>query len=441
MTIKPPIDRIQWHEGMLLGPQHFQIESARVDQLVAWQVGLTQPHAWGVSELVIDEQLLANGVLRISKLVAVMPDGFAIEHSAETSPEVDLTLDLQTLGGLAETGEVAVFVVLGRSRALRNQALPARFMGKQHEPVEDEVSQAMPIDIPRSRPLLSLHSGDLPSTAYVAIKLFMVRKDNDLYVLGNYEPPWLSMPAGSKQRHRAHDLASQSRSKAVFLAKQMARPSSAADDRILQLEMRARLSSLLHSLPVLESVLKSPYLPPYQLYLGLCAHLGSLITLRPGAVPPLLPPWNHAEPVASFDPLFVALESLVSEVSQEWREETFTFNGETFELHMHANWLGAHIVVGVSGQTDSELLSWMSGAVIGSKSVWDSLSDHRVLGASRTQVFEVPEMGLRGNSGQFLFSIQVDSQIILKEEALVIGNINTSRKVARPQQVTLYVKG
>jgi type VI secretion system protein ImpJ len=269
----------------------------------------------------------------------------------------------------------------------------------------------------------------------------MVRKDNDLYVLGNYEPPWLSMPAGSKQRHRAHDLASQSRSKAVFLAKQMARPSSAADDRILQLEMRARLSSLLHSLPVLESVLKSPYLPPYQLYLGLCAHLGSLITLRPGAVPPLLPPWNHAEPVASFDPLFVALESLVSEVSQEWREETFTFNGETFELHMHANWLGAHIVVGVSGQTDSELLSWMSGAVIGSKSVWDSLSDHRVLGASRTQVFEVPEMGLRGNSGQLLFSIQVDSQIILKEEALVIGNINTSRKVARPQQVTLYVKG
>ena len=254
MTIKPPVDRIQWHEGMLLGPQHFQIESARVDQLVAWQVGLTQPHAWGVSELVIDEQLLANGVLRISKLVAVMPDGFAIEHSAETSPEVDLTLDLQTLGGLAETGEVAVFVVLGRSRALRNQALPARFMGKQHEPVEDEVSQAMPIDIPRSRPLLSLHSGDLPSTAYVAIKLFMVRKDNDLYVLGNYEPPWLSMPAGSKQRHRAHDLASQSRSKAVFLAKQMARPPSAADDRILQMEKRVRLSSSLPPLPVRVSV-------------------------------------------------------------------------------------------------------------------------------------------------------------------------------------------
>ncbi len=64
-----------------------------------------------------------------------------------------------------------------------------------------------------------------------------------------------------------------------------------------------------------------------------------------------------------------------------------------------------------------------------------------MLGALRTQVFEVPEMGLRGNSGQLLFSIQVDSQISLKEEALVIGNINTSRKVARPQQVTLYVKG
>ena len=441
MTIQSAADRIQWHEGMLLSPQHFQTESARVDQLVAWQVGLTQANAWGVSELVIDEQLLANGVLRVVKLVAIMPDGFAVEHSVEASPEADLSLDLLSLDALDDAGELAVYVVLGRSRVLRSQAVPPRFVGKQHEPVEDEVSQATPIDIPRSRALLSLHTGDLPSSAYVAIKLLMVKKDNDMFTLGSYEPPWLSMPSHSKQRKKAEDLASQSRSKAVFLAKQMAKPSSAIEDRVLQLEMRARLSSLLHGLPALESTLKCQHLPPYQLYLSLCAHLGSLITLRPGAVPPILPPWNHADPSASLKPLFEAIDSLIAEVSQDWREEMFAFNGETFELHMNADWLGDHIVLGISGQTEAELVSWMSGAVIGSRSVWSSLSDYRVLGAARKQVMEVPEMGLRGNSGRLLFSVHVDSQIILKEEPLVIGNVNMSRKIARPQQVAMYVKG
>ena len=33
-------DRIQWHEGMLLSPQHFQLESARVDALARAGLGI-----------------------------------------------------------------------------------------------------------------------------------------------------------------------------------------------------------------------------------------------------------------------------------------------------------------------------------------------------------------------------------------------------------------
>lgn len=144
MTFPAPIDRIQWHEGMLLGPQHFQIESARVDQLVAWQVGLTQPNAWGVSELVLDENLLSNGVIRVLNFSAVMPDGFAVDHSAELSPELDLSLDLKKLGEQADDG-VAIYVVLGRSRTLRNKALPPRFVGKQHLPLKTKCRRRHPL--------------------------------------------------------------------------------------------------------------------------------------------------------------------------------------------------------------------------------------------------------------------------------------------------------
>ena len=31
------VDRVEWFEGMLLSPQHFQLLSGRLDSLVAWQ--------------------------------------------------------------------------------------------------------------------------------------------------------------------------------------------------------------------------------------------------------------------------------------------------------------------------------------------------------------------------------------------------------------------
>ena len=41
--------RIEWHEGMLLAPQHFQQVSARMDALVAWHTLAVSPFAPVVS--------------------------------------------------------------------------------------------------------------------------------------------------------------------------------------------------------------------------------------------------------------------------------------------------------------------------------------------------------------------------------------------------------
>lgn len=54
----PVTDRVEWHEGMLLSPQHFQQFSSRMDTLVAWQTLAAAPFAWGVRRLVFDQGLL-----------------------------------------------------------------------------------------------------------------------------------------------------------------------------------------------------------------------------------------------------------------------------------------------------------------------------------------------------------------------------------------------
>ena len=47
-------NRVQWHEGMLLSPQHFQVESARVDNMVAWHTIAINSYNWGIRKCKFD---------------------------------------------------------------------------------------------------------------------------------------------------------------------------------------------------------------------------------------------------------------------------------------------------------------------------------------------------------------------------------------------------
>ena len=66
---------IQWHEGMLLAPQHFQQLSIRHEELLHYHLMMISPFHWGIRRLKIDQVLLIEGTLRVQELEAIMPDG------------------------------------------------------------------------------------------------------------------------------------------------------------------------------------------------------------------------------------------------------------------------------------------------------------------------------------------------------------------------------
>lgn len=435
------IERIQWHEGMLLSPQHFQHESARTDALIAWHTLAANPYAWGVRALKVDEGLLATGLLRIQSLEAVMPDGTAVSHFADESGGPDLQLDLSEFGEELERGALDVYLTLGRARSMRDPARPSRFKGVASLPVEDEVSDALPVDLPRMRPNLALSAGSVPSSVFLHLRLMTVQKDNEVYKLGKFVPALLCVPPNSLILQRASALATQIRSKAAFLAKQTAGSSSKIEERLSMLELRERLGSLSLMLPFLEAVLRAPVLPPFSLYLALCAQLGSMAMLRPGAVPLVPPAWNHADPWSVFEPLFESLEASVSEVSQDWRAQIFSFDGGVFALGLKPEWMSKRLVVGLRGQPERDLSAWMAGAIVGSQTVWTALSDKRVLGAARRKVDEVPELGLRSSGGYCLFSIEVSADFIVADQPLIISNANEVSAAQRPLELVLFTKG
>jgi len=151
MTVSAPLPHIQWHEGMLLSPQHFQQESARVDTLVAWQSLSGNALAWGVKHFDIDESLLANGLLRVNSLEAVFPDGTPFVYNAEHDDGLHLELQLAEWEDALSVGELNVYLALGINRSLNAQGQVSRFHGIDAPAVNDEISESLPVDLPRMK--------------------------------------------------------------------------------------------------------------------------------------------------------------------------------------------------------------------------------------------------------------------------------------------------
>lgn len=440
-------DRIQWHEGMLLTPQHFQQESARVDALVAWQALAAQPQAWGVRRLVLDEPRLAGGVLRVNLLEAILPNGVAVRHDGSTSQGATLELDLAGHADAMAQGPVPVYLVLGTARSLRLPGQPSMFRPVASALVEDEVSESLAEEVPRMAANLMLAAGPAPGAAWVSMQLLTLTKENEIVQRGPYWPAQLEIDTGSNIARRAGALAALLRAKAVFLARQSGTNVARLEDRVANLEQRMHLAHVALHLPLLEATLDMPAIPPLALYLALCAQLGALASLRPGAVPLVPPRYVHEDSYAAFVTLLDHLESLAGEVSQEWRSCTFNFDGDVFALPLHAELLGARLVVGLRGASERDVAQWMAGATIGSRTVSASLRDRRMPGAARRPIDAAPELGLRASAGCFLFEVTSDEHFIVAGQDLLIGNDNgngngpSGRAGVRPDDIVLFIKG
>ncbi|WP_454712744.1 type VI secretion system baseplate subunit TssK [Cupriavidus nantongensis] len=436
-----PVDRVEWHEGMLLAPQHLQQLAGRLDSLVAWQTLAASPFGWGVRRLEFDAGLLAAGVVRVLQLEAIMPDGTAVSYTRDDARQPPLELALEPFAGALAAGMLDLHLTLPVAPSQRGDGQARRFRSVADALVEDEVSEAPPAEIPRLLPNLALDAGPRPSPRFVSLCLGALYKDNEIVRLGERLPPLLEVARGSPLWTAVATLVAQLRGKAAFVARQTAIPSSRADDRLTQLELKDRLRSLVSALPLLEAVLRTPHLHPLALYLALASVLGALSLLKPGGLPPVPDDYDHADPMAVFTPLLRALREALAEVSEEYREHKFEFRHGAFDIVLQPEWIGERLVVGLRGQSERDLLAWMAGAVLGSQSVYPSLRARRVLGAARRVVEHAEELGVRSGSGYLLFEIEADPALVHAGEAMVIGNPNEGASVQRPQEMLLFVKG
>jgi type VI secretion system protein ImpJ len=82
------MEKVLWSKGVLLTPQHLQLQDRFLEDLVGFELASLAYCPWGFTRLEVDRELLANGALAISEAAGLLPDGlpFDIPRSDAAPP-------------------------------------------------------------------------------------------------------------------------------------------------------------------------------------------------------------------------------------------------------------------------------------------------------------------------------------------------------------------
>lgn len=435
-------EAVQWHEGMLLSPQHFQQAALRSEQLLAYHLLAAAPFHWGVRRLAIDMRVLIDGVFRIDAVEAILPDALVIVEPLPGNPP--LQLDLRALDhDFAATPGTLHLCVAARSSTIAGTAGVPRFRAIESPPVCDENTGDGEIAIPRLRPVTHLFVTDAPThpppNLYVSIPVARIALRDDGYVLEPYAPPTLTVDRESLLFVLAEGVARRLREKAVALSERLQGPFAAADASVSG-EGWTLVRALVQSLPTLEGMLASDAVHPFLLYLALCDTAGSVACLNAQPCPAQFPPYLHNDPLPAFRSIAQFIEQAVARLHEPYRTIRFVLVDERFELALSAEWLQrGEIVIGVRagpGQTLPAVAEWLNGAWIGSSTRMRAIRERRILGAARRPIEQVEALGLVPPAQVLLFAVQVDPQFIFADEPLEIAR---PAAAGRPSEIVLYL--
>lgn len=449
-------EAIQWHEGLLLTPQHFQQLSLRQEALLQYVWAGMAPFGWGVNVYEPDEDSLREGKLTVTRVEAVMPDSLVVSYDASRDRgELSVQLKAEEM----TEGPVTIHLAVPRRQTgtLARDEL-RRYESVEGEPVADEEAPGDGgVSIRRLRPRLSLlRAKDAPPEKYVSFPIARVSHRKDAFVLEpDFIPPTLRVARTSRLGRLCGLTARNLREKAGWLADQLksaggepAVPGYAAENnqhglatenRLRRLETEKKLRSLAIPLPALEDVLMTGASHPYQVYQALLSVVGhvSLLGLRP--LPPPLPPYDHDDLYATFKHALTLIESKLSEgVSPEFTAHTFRREGDYYSLMFKAEWAERRLLLGMQarhGMTLKEVARWAAGCKIGARSEMSRLLNTRTSGAQRHPAgpdeFFVPPEDVA------LFELKADGEHIRPNEDLQIYNGGDGG--GRPAEIVLYV--
>jgi type VI secretion system protein ImpJ len=441
MTRRPdPPPAIQWHEGMLLAPPHFQELERRIEALIGDRVADALPHFWGVRRLAHDRALLAQGIYRLVELDAVLPDGLVVRHDA--ARDALLEVALAPAADLAGADGLTIHVVVGRAALPGAAEGAARWRSVEGAPVADANTGEGAVSIPRLVPAARLVAGEGEAPGWseqvVSLALARVVRLPDRWEATEFVPPTLIVPRGSPLGRACEEVVLHLRERADALAGRLASGGTMPPEAERNAVEAVR--ALVAGLPVLETLLASESAHPFRLYVALAQVVGLVAGIGVPVVPPPLPAYHHHDPLPAFAAARDFIDRMLARIVDSHARVPFTLQDDRFSLRLEPSWIGERLHVGVGptlGGGLAEAARWVEQALIGNRRRLVALWERRVLGAPRRPV-DAGALGLPARRDEIVFEI-APGGMISAEDALEIWNPVDRVAARRPREIVLYL--
>lgn len=312
--------KILWGEGLFLRPQHFQRQDLYHETRLTGFGRVVHPYLWGIRILDFDTDALAAGVLRITAIAGVLPDGEMIN-----APEDDELPEPVNLTALDNLGDGAVFHIgLPHLRpygpnfsAQRDMPGQAHRYYQQEAPAPDLYTNAIESEVTILKKSLRLLSDRDNREQYVSLPVVRVRPTAS----GSYEIDPSFMPPALTIRSSPHLYLMLRRLIDILQAKAQALYGHHREPSANIVEFRSGdIASfwLLHSVNAACASLQHLYqhtaLHPERLFQALLTLAGQLLTFSKEYRLSDLPAYHHADPAPGFSRLDQIIRELLETV-------------------------------------------------------------------------------------------------------------------------------
>ncbi|CAD5204115.1 type VI secretion system baseplate subunit TssK [Pseudomonas sp. FEN] len=306
-------NRVVWSEGMFIGTQHFQQHDRYLENLIDARSRPLAVGAWGFSELLIDQGLLAQGKLAIVSARGLLPDGTPFNIPVDDLAPSPLTIADHLRDGL-------VYLALPLKRAGSRDTVDegeelggARYLSQVREVRDDNAPFENRAPVALGSRALRLLTGEDGLGDYAAIGLVRVkekRADRALVLDDSYVPPVLDVAASKPLMAFRSELLGLLHQRGEALAGRVVASgaggaSEIADFMLLQLVNRAQ--------PLISHLNQISPLHPERLYSELVSLAGEFSTFASsGRRPAAFPAYQHDDLALSFAPVMQALREALS---------------------------------------------------------------------------------------------------------------------------------
>jgi type VI secretion system protein ImpJ len=313
--------KVVWNEGMLLTPQHFQQWDNYHEELLSSRFRSISSYEFGILDLQINREAIANGNFQMNSCYAVLPDGLMINV-----PDTDAIPNLRPVGDHfhAEKERLGVHLAIparkvGAANFQANGSKPdanLRFL-QEGALVRDETSGTNEQPLAYARSNLRIIFDDELRDGFTSIKIAELERTTtgQLSISDNYIPPVLKASASPWLSNMLRQLVEILITKSSSLGEQRRqRNASLADFTTSEVAVFWLLHTVNSYVPTMTHLFKTPLVHPEKLYIEMAELVGKLMTFSTEVHPKDIVRYEHEDLYFTFSQLSAQLRELLETV-------------------------------------------------------------------------------------------------------------------------------